>query len=117
MATTTTRRIQQRDTPNQCIKSDERGLIDRADRLTGKTRTDFVLDAARRTAVEALTDRTLFRVDTGKTMQRRTKRRLRRRRNLSLRSRKRRRLRSSKPPRRRSSSRWSRRFRSPRRRC
>ncbi|MEQ1653064.1 MAG: DUF1778 domain-containing protein [Hyphomicrobium sp.] len=45
------------------IKPDERGLIDRAAQAAGKTRTDFVLDAARRAAVEALTERTLFSVD------------------------------------------------------
>ena len=43
-----------RDSLNIRIKADERGLIDRAAELTGKTRTDFVLDAARRAAVEAL---------------------------------------------------------------
>jgi uncharacterized protein (DUF1778 family) len=52
-----------RDTLNIRIKPDERALIDRAAELTGKTRTDFVLEAARRAAVEALTDRTLFVVD------------------------------------------------------
>ncbi len=52
-----------RDTLNLRIKPDERGLIDRAAELTGKTRTDFVLEAARRAAMEALTDRTLFLVD------------------------------------------------------
>ena len=52
-----------RDALNLRIKPEERGLIDRAAELTGKTRTDFVLDAARRAAVEALTERTLFSVD------------------------------------------------------
>ena len=51
-----------RDTLNLRIKSEERGLIDRAATLTGKTRTDFVLEAARRAAEEALLDRTLFAV-------------------------------------------------------
>ena len=36
-----------RDTLNLRIKPEERGLIDRAALATGKTRTDFVLDAAR----------------------------------------------------------------------
>lgn len=49
-----------RDTLNLRIKGEERGLIDRAASLTGKTRTDFVLEAARRAAEEALLDRTLF---------------------------------------------------------
>ena len=51
-----------RDTLNLRIKAEERGLIDRAATLTGKNRTDFVLEAARRAAEEALLDRTLFAV-------------------------------------------------------
>ena len=55
-AKSTTRR-----TPlNLRIKPEERGLIDRAATLTGKNRTDFVLEAARRAAEEALLDRTMF---------------------------------------------------------
>ena len=49
-----------RDTLNLRIKPDDRGLIDRAAKLTGKTKTDFVLEAARRAAEDALLDRTLF---------------------------------------------------------
>lgn len=49
-----------RDTLNLRIKPEERGLIDRAASVTGKTRTDFVLEAARRAAEEALLDRTLI---------------------------------------------------------
>jgi uncharacterized protein (DUF1778 family) len=49
-----------RDTLNLRIKADERVLIDRAATLTGKTRTDFVLEAARHAAEEALLDRTIF---------------------------------------------------------
>ena len=52
-----------RDTLNLRIKADDRGLIDRAARLLGKTRTDFVLDAARRAAEDALLDRTVFAAD------------------------------------------------------
>lgn len=63
MPASTTKRAPRRDTLNIRIKPDERGLIDRAAELTGKTRTDFVLEAARRAAVEALTERTLFVVD------------------------------------------------------
>jgi len=59
----TTTRAPRRDSLNIRIKADERALIDRAAELTGKTRTDFVLDAAHRAAVEALTDRSLFVVD------------------------------------------------------
>lgn len=51
-----------RDTLNLRIKPEERGLIDRAATLTGKNRTDFVLEAARRAAEEALLDRTVFTV-------------------------------------------------------
>ena len=63
MPTTSTRPTQRRDTLNIRIKPEERGLIDRAAELTGKTRTDFVLEAARRAAMDALTERTLFSVD------------------------------------------------------
>jgi uncharacterized protein (DUF1778 family) len=65
MAVSAQSRGSRRDTLNLRIKPDERGLIDRAAELTGKTRTDFVLEAARRAAVDALTDRTLFTVDKG----------------------------------------------------
>jgi uncharacterized protein (DUF1778 family) len=51
-----------RDTLNLRIRPEERGLIDRAATLTGKTRTDFVLEAARRAAEEALLDRTVLTV-------------------------------------------------------
>jgi uncharacterized protein (DUF1778 family) len=51
-----------RDTLNLRIKPEERGLIDRAASVTGKTRTDFVLDAARQAAEEALLDRTILTV-------------------------------------------------------
>lgn len=49
-----------RDTLNLRIKAEDRNLIDRAAALTGRTKTDFVLDAARRAAEDALLDRTLF---------------------------------------------------------
>jgi uncharacterized protein (DUF1778 family) len=49
-----------RETLNLRIKPGDRGLIDRAAQLTGKTKTDFVLEAARRAAEDALQDRTLF---------------------------------------------------------
>jgi uncharacterized protein (DUF1778 family) len=49
-----------RDTLNIRIKPEVRGLIDRAAALTGKNRTDFVLDAARNAAADALLDRTVF---------------------------------------------------------
>jgi uncharacterized protein (DUF1778 family) len=49
-----------RDTLNVRIKPELRGLIDRAAELSGKNRTDFVLDAARHAAEDALLDRTVF---------------------------------------------------------
>jgi uncharacterized protein (DUF1778 family) len=49
-----------RQTLNIRIQPDVRCLIDRAAELAGRTRTDFVLDAARRAAEDAILDRTLF---------------------------------------------------------
>lgn len=49
-----------RSTLNLRIKSEDRGLIDRAAQLTGKTKTNFVLEAARQAAEDALLDRALF---------------------------------------------------------
>jgi uncharacterized protein (DUF1778 family) len=51
-----------RETLNIRIKPELRGLIDRAAELSGKNRTDFVLDAARRAAEDALLDRAVFAV-------------------------------------------------------
>jgi uncharacterized protein (DUF1778 family) len=58
----TKRQTTPRDTLNLRIKPEERGLIDRAATITGKTRTDFVLEAARRAAEDALLDRTVLTV-------------------------------------------------------
>jgi uncharacterized protein (DUF1778 family) len=52
-----------RETLNLRIKPELRGLIDRAAELTGKNRTDFVLNAARNAAEDALLDRTVFAVN------------------------------------------------------
>ncbi len=49
-----------RETLNLRIPAAERGLIDRAAKSSGKTRTDFILGAARRAAEEALLDRSIF---------------------------------------------------------
>ncbi|CAN7603675.1 DUF1778 domain-containing protein [Pseudoduganella sp. LjRoot289] len=49
-----------RSTLNIRIKPEERDLIDRAARVQGKNRTDFILDAARRAAEDALLDRTVM---------------------------------------------------------
>lgn len=48
---------------NLRIREDVRGLIDRAARAHGKTRSDFMIDAARRAAEDALLDQALVRVD------------------------------------------------------
>ena len=47
-----------RESLNIRIKAEARGLIDRATKLRGKIRTDFILDAARLAAEEALLDQT-----------------------------------------------------------
>ena len=57
---TTQQKKAKRDTLNLRIKPELRGLIDRAAELSGKNRTDFVLDAARAAAEDALLDRTVF---------------------------------------------------------
>jgi uncharacterized protein (DUF1778 family) len=51
-----------RDTLNIRIKPEERSLIDRAAKIRGKNRTDFVLEAARAAAEEALLDQTIIHV-------------------------------------------------------
>lgn len=48
---------------NLRVRDDIRGLIDRAARAHGKTRSDFMIDAARRAAEDAILDQTLVRVD------------------------------------------------------
>jgi uncharacterized protein (DUF1778 family) len=61
MATTAHKPVP-RDSLNLRIKPELRSLIDRAAELAGKNRTDFVLEAARRAAEDALLDRTVFTV-------------------------------------------------------
>lgn len=51
-----------RETLNIRIKSGERDLIDRAAKARGKNRTDFILDAARLAAEEALLDQVIIKV-------------------------------------------------------
>jgi uncharacterized protein (DUF1778 family) len=51
-----------RDTLNLRIPAAERNLIDRAAATTGKTRTDFILEAARRAAEDALLERAIMSV-------------------------------------------------------
>lgn len=47
-----------RESLNLRIRAEDRGLIDRAAAATGKTRTGFVLDAARGAAIDVLLDKT-----------------------------------------------------------
>lgn len=54
-----------RETLNLRIAAAERGLIDRAALSSGKTRTDFILSAARRAAEDELLGRTIFVVSPG----------------------------------------------------
>lgn len=54
--------VSKRTTLNMRIKPEERGLIDEAARTLGKTRTDFILDAALRMAEDTLLERTLIKV-------------------------------------------------------
>ena len=51
-----------RDTLNIRIKAEDRTLFDQAARIQGKSRAEFILEAARRAAEEALLDRTVFQV-------------------------------------------------------
>jgi uncharacterized protein (DUF1778 family) len=51
-----------RKTLNFRVKAKDRNLIDRAAQLLGKSRTDFMLEAARQAAQDALLDQTLFKV-------------------------------------------------------
>jgi uncharacterized protein (DUF1778 family) len=51
-----------RETLNIRIKPEERNLIDRAAQARGKNRTDFILDAARLAAEDALLDQVMISV-------------------------------------------------------
>lgn len=51
-----------RQTLNLRIESEERDLIDRAARIAGKNRTEFILDASQHAAEETLLDRALPRL-------------------------------------------------------
>jgi uncharacterized protein (DUF1778 family) len=48
---------------NLRVRPEIRSLIDRAAKANGKTRSEFMIDAARRAAEEAVLDQTLVRVD------------------------------------------------------
>lgn len=49
-----------RETLNIRIKPEERSLIDRAAKMRGKNRTDFILDAVRSAAEETLFDQAII---------------------------------------------------------
>jgi len=51
-----------RDTLSLRIKPEDRSMIERAAQVRGKTRTDFVLDAARAAAEEALLDQAVIKI-------------------------------------------------------
>jgi uncharacterized protein (DUF1778 family) len=55
-------KTKKRDTLNMRIKPADRNLIDHAAQLMGKSRTDFLLDAGRRAAQDALLDQTVFKI-------------------------------------------------------
>lgn len=48
---------------NLRVREEIRDLIDQAARIQGRSRSDFMFDAARRAAEETLLDQTLVRVD------------------------------------------------------
>ena len=48
---------------NLRVREEIRALIDQAASIQGRSRSDFMIDAARRAAEEALLDQTLVRVD------------------------------------------------------
>lgn len=48
---------------NLRIREETRQLIDRAAQAQGRSRSDFMIDAARRAAQEAILDQTVFHVD------------------------------------------------------
>ncbi|MDQ7989536.1 MAG: DUF1778 domain-containing protein [Candidatus Dactylopiibacterium sp.] len=62
MRSTPSTEAPRRDTLNLRIPVEERNLIDRAAEAAGKTRTEFILGAARRAAEDALLDRAVLSV-------------------------------------------------------
>jgi len=57
---TTSGAATKRETLNIRIKPEERNLIDRAARIRGKNRTDFILEAARSAAEKTLFDQAII---------------------------------------------------------
>lgn len=62
MTTMPTEQAPRRETLNIRIPGETRALIDRAAQAGGKTRTDFILEAAKRAAEDALLDQTMLSV-------------------------------------------------------
>jgi len=62
MATKLKTQAAKRETLNVRVKQEDRNLIDRAAKLLGKSRTDFLLESARHAAQDALLDQALFKV-------------------------------------------------------
>lgn len=58
----TARTVLKREALNLRVRPEDRGLIDQAAQAQGKTRTDFILDAARAAAEAALLERTVWTV-------------------------------------------------------
>ena len=54
--------LRARDILNMRIKPEDMSLFDRAAKVRGKTRADFIIEAARRAAEEALFDRAIGQV-------------------------------------------------------
>jgi uncharacterized protein (DUF1778 family) len=52
-----------RDILNMRIEAEDRALFDRAAKALGKSRADFILEAARRAAEEVVLDRTVVQVN------------------------------------------------------
>lgn len=50
---------------NLRVREDVRALIDQAARAQGRSRSDFMIDAARRAAEDAILDQSVIRVDRG----------------------------------------------------
>jgi len=63
MSTTVSITSGKRETLNLRIKPEERSLIDHAAKVRGKNRRDFVLEAARAAAEEALLEQSILAVD------------------------------------------------------
>ncbi len=57
------RNVKGRSLINLRVTPEDRRLIDRAAATTGKNRSEFMLDAARQAAEEALLDKVLFQVN------------------------------------------------------